>query len=86
MPAIGAQQWPTLMVIYGAGAVAVQLTFALLYAHTYRLRRPLGLDAREVVLTHGGCWRRCSMWRWRLSRSPWRLVARTRRSRDSPIA
>jgi len=46
-------QVPLLMAIYGAGYLAVQLVFALLYAHAYRRRRALGLDAREEALTRG---------------------------------
>ena len=40
-------QWPLLMVIFGAGFVAVQLVFALLYLRAYVLRDALGLDAYE---------------------------------------
>jgi hypothetical protein len=44
---IEAGQWPLLMVIFGAGFVAVQLVFALLYLRAYVLRDALGLDANE---------------------------------------
>ena len=45
--AIEPAQWPLLMVIYGAGFVAVQLVFALLYLRAYVLRDTLGLNAFE---------------------------------------
>ena len=38
---------PILMVIFGAGFVAVQLVFALLYLRAHVLRDVLGLDAYE---------------------------------------
>jgi len=41
-------QIPLLMVIYGAGFIAVQLVFLLMYLRAYRLRTDLELDAREV--------------------------------------
>jgi hypothetical protein len=44
-------QFPLLMVIYGAGFVAVQLVFLLMYLRAYRLRTDLELDAREVSVT-----------------------------------
>ena len=37
------EQVPLLMVIYGAGFVAVQLVFVLLYLRAYTLRAVLGL-------------------------------------------
>jgi uncharacterized membrane protein len=40
-------QFPLLMVIFGAGFIAVQLVFALLYLRAYVLRDALGLDAYE---------------------------------------
>jgi uncharacterized membrane protein len=40
-------QFPLLMVIFGAGFMAVQLVFALLYLRAYLLRDALGLDAYE---------------------------------------
>ena len=40
-------QLPILMVIFGAGLVAVQLVFALLYLRAHVLRDVLGLDAYE---------------------------------------
>jgi uncharacterized membrane protein len=49
--AIEPGQWPLLMVIYGAGFVAVQLVFFLLYLHAYVLRGTLGLDAYETSIT-----------------------------------
>ncbi len=45
-------QWPLLMVIFGAGFVAVQLVFALLYLRAYVLRDAIGLDAYERSKTH----------------------------------
>jgi uncharacterized membrane protein len=44
-------QLPLLMVIYGAGFVAVQLVFVLLYLRAYVLRDTLGLDAHERSIT-----------------------------------
>jgi uncharacterized membrane protein len=44
-------QFPLLMVIYGAGFVAVQLVFVLMYLRAYRLRADLGLDALELSVT-----------------------------------
>ena len=49
--AIEPAQWPLLMVIYGAGFVAVQLVFVLLYLRAYSLRDALGLDAHEASIT-----------------------------------
>jgi len=51
--AIREAQAPLLLAIYGAGFLAVQFVFALLYAHAYRQRRALALDARELALTRG---------------------------------
>lgn len=48
---IEAGQVPTLMIIYGAGFVAVQFMFVLLYARAFVLRDALELDARELSLT-----------------------------------
>lgn len=42
---------PLLMVIYGAGFVAVQLVFVLLYLRAYSLRGVLELDANEASIT-----------------------------------
>ncbi len=50
---IRAAQAPLLLAIYGAGFLAAQLVFALLYAHAYRQRRALALNARELELTRG---------------------------------
>jgi uncharacterized membrane protein len=44
-------QFPLLMVIYGAGFVAVQLVFMLMYLRAYSLRAVLELDARELSMT-----------------------------------
>ncbi len=43
-------QWPLLMVIYGAGFVAVQLVFVLLYLRAYDLRGVLELDDHELSI------------------------------------
>jgi hypothetical protein len=40
-----------LMVIYGAGFVAVQLVFVIMYLRAYRLRADLELDALELSVT-----------------------------------
>ena len=42
------EQVPLMMVVYGAGFVAVFLVFATLYGHAYRLRDRLGLSAMEA--------------------------------------
>jgi uncharacterized membrane protein len=44
-------QFPLLMVIYGAGFIAIQLVFVLMYQRAYSLRATLGLDARELSVT-----------------------------------
>ena len=44
-------QLPLLMVIYGAGFVAVQLVFFVLYLRAYALRNALGLEAHEMSVT-----------------------------------
>jgi uncharacterized membrane protein len=44
-------QWPLLMVIYGAGFVAVQLVFVVMYLRAYRRRAALELDALEISVT-----------------------------------
>ena len=44
-------QGPLLMEIFGAGFVAVQLVFVLLYLRAYSLRTALELDARELLIT-----------------------------------
>jgi uncharacterized membrane protein len=44
-------QLPLLMVIYGAGFVAVQLVFFVLYLRAYALRDALGLKAHERSVT-----------------------------------
>jgi uncharacterized membrane protein len=48
---IDLSQWPQLMVIYGAGFVAIQLVFVLMYLRAYSLRATLELDARELSVT-----------------------------------
>lgn len=42
-----------LMIIYSSGFVALYTIFTLLYAHAYRLRDALGLNAMEVHETYG---------------------------------
>jgi uncharacterized membrane protein len=49
--AIETEQVPLLMVIYGAGFIALQIVFFLLYLRAYTLREVLGLDAREASIT-----------------------------------
>jgi uncharacterized membrane protein len=44
-------QFPLLLVIYGAGFVAVQLVFVMMYLRAYRLRTDLELDALELSVT-----------------------------------
>jgi uncharacterized membrane protein len=48
---IEASQVPLLMIIYGAGFVAVQLVFVVMYVRAYRLRADLELDALELLAT-----------------------------------
>lgn len=48
---IEVSQGPLLMVIYGAGFIAVQVVFILMYLRAYSLRHALGLDARELLAT-----------------------------------
>jgi uncharacterized membrane protein len=45
------RQVPLLMLVYGAGFIAVQLVFALLYLRAYRLADTLDLDAYERLMT-----------------------------------
>jgi ABC-type Fe3+-siderophore transport system permease subunit len=44
-------QWPSLMIIYSLGFLAVQCVFALLYSHAYRKRTELALNEIEIFLT-----------------------------------
>jgi uncharacterized membrane protein len=48
---IKASQLPLLMVIYGAGFVAVQAIFVIMYLRAYGLRTVLELDALELSVT-----------------------------------
>jgi uncharacterized membrane protein len=48
---IEVSQLPLLMVIYGAGFVAVQAIFVIMYLRGYRLRADLELDALELSVT-----------------------------------
>ena len=48
---IETSQIPLLMIIYGAGFVAVQAIFVLMYLRAYRLRADLELDALELSVT-----------------------------------
>jgi hypothetical protein len=50
-PAMDAAQMPALMMIFGAGYVAVSVIFLLLYGYAYRRRDELDLDARETIDT-----------------------------------
>jgi uncharacterized membrane protein len=49
--AIRPEQVPLLMVVYGAGFIAVQLVFVLLYLRAYRLADSLELDGYERLAT-----------------------------------
>jgi hypothetical protein len=49
--AIEPRQVPLLMLVYGAGFIAVQLVFILLYVHAYQLADGLELDAYERLTT-----------------------------------
>jgi uncharacterized membrane protein len=53
VPMMTRQESSELMIIYSAGFVALYAIFALLYAHAYRLRDALGLDAMETHETYG---------------------------------
>jgi hypothetical protein len=46
-PIVGPGQGPVMMIIFGAGYVAVFLVFVLLHLHAYRLRESLELDEME---------------------------------------
>jgi uncharacterized membrane protein len=48
---IESSQIPLLMVIYGAGFVAIQLVFFLMYLRAYSLRTALKLDPQELSVT-----------------------------------
>lgn len=48
---IGDAQWPTLMVVYGVGYIAIYAVFALLFRHAYAQRTALALDPVETLLT-----------------------------------
>ena len=48
---IEASQVPLLMLIYGAGFIAIQLVFVLMYLRAYSLRGALGLGAHELSVT-----------------------------------
>ncbi len=50
-PPMEAGQMPALMMIFGAGYVAVSIIFLLLYGYAYRRRAELDLDAREILDT-----------------------------------
>ncbi|MEO7455730.1 MAG: TMEM175 family protein [Gemmatimonadaceae bacterium] len=47
------QDWRPLMLIYGAGFVALYCIFALLYLHAWSKRNDLGLNELESYLTRG---------------------------------
>jgi hypothetical protein len=49
--AIQPRQAPLLMAVYGAGFIAVQVVFVLLYLRAYRLAETLELDAYELLTT-----------------------------------
>ncbi len=48
---IESSQIPLLLVVYGAGFVAIQLVFVLMYLRAYSSRNSLELDARELSVT-----------------------------------
>lgn len=56
-PVIRGDQWPSLMIIYGAGFVAVYLVFTLMYLNAYRQRASLDLNELERFDTRAtiGC-------------------------------
>lgn len=51
VPPMSYEQWPALMVVYSGGYLVIFLIFTLLYAHAYRQRAALGLDASERFIT-----------------------------------
>ena len=51
VPIISPEQGPTLMLIYGAGFVAIFSLFALLFLHAYRKRTILELNPAEILDT-----------------------------------
>lgn len=51
VPIIENAQFPTLMIIYGLGYLAVSLIFVLLFRHAWRKRAELELNAAEELLT-----------------------------------
>jgi uncharacterized membrane protein len=53
VPVLTLAEASQLMLIYSAGFVALYAIFTLLYAHAYRLRDALGLDAMETHETYG---------------------------------
>ncbi|NUO81436.1 DUF1211 domain-containing protein [candidate division KSB1 bacterium] len=50
-PMIVNAQFPTLMITYGLGYIAVSFIFVLLFRHAYRKREALKLNAVEVLYT-----------------------------------
>jgi uncharacterized membrane protein len=50
---MAAEEWKSLMLIYGSGFVGLYVIFALLYLHALRLRDALGLTALETYETVG---------------------------------
>lgn len=53
MPVLAPGQWPMLMVVFGAGYIAVFAIFALLHLHALRCREWLELTEVEVFDTVG---------------------------------
>ncbi|MEK7727991.1 MAG: TMEM175 family protein [candidate division KSB1 bacterium] len=51
VPMIESAQFPTLMIIYGLGYLAVSLLFVLLFHHAWRKRAELDLNAVEMLFT-----------------------------------
>ncbi|MEP6731515.1 MAG: TMEM175 family protein [bacterium] len=51
--AMKVQDWRPLMLIYGAGFIALYVIFALLYLHAYKLRDELALSPMEAYETRG---------------------------------
>ncbi|HEV8045665.1 MAG TPA: hypothetical protein VGP38_10815 [Rubrobacter sp.] len=48
---IESSQVPLLMLVYGAGFIAIQLVFVLMYLRAYSLRHTLELDTHELSVT-----------------------------------
>src|SRR5690242_1267126 len=53
--------WKTMYVVFGMAYASMSVVILLFYAHAWRLRDPLDLDATEMLVTQS------EIWRWSLS-------------------